>query len=415
MPKVPTNKSSFVNPASLSLPSTSDDMFSSPSPEPQPGPSRKRPRTEQSSEDRKEARAHRNRIAAQNSRDRRKAQFSYLERRVAELEEENRQLRAGMGMSPAVATSAPVLVSSAPIKSSSDEARDRENEELKERIRTLEKGWDAVVKALAERGLPTGAAPSSNIETAPSAVSPPALSASVMPPSPSSSTTFSSSSVSTSPLPSTVTLSPTGGDRKNPPSFPAAGELALYDPYCDNTSAASHFEVPTGSQDAPPVDDATMESLFREIISDSESSPVTQTHSEFVSLPTESHSTYGLAQRKEFHSQATSAEKEMTIGLRDRRMRVDGLSAVHLYEANGSTEVDGLDLGLNHGRIENDMMDLSDYIGESASSPESSAAWSDIGLTLEAFLDILPGAQDVDKHIPTTGLWESSEGRIGLV
>ncbi|KAJ4500434.1 hypothetical protein C8R41DRAFT_487476 [Lentinula lateritia] len=208
MPKVPTNKNSFVNPASLSLPSTSDDMFSSPSPEPQPGPSRKRPRTEQSSEDRKEARAHRNRIAAQNSRDRRKAQFSYLERRVAELEEENRQLRAGMGMSPAVATPAPVLVSSAPIKSFSDEARDRENEELKERIRTLEKGWDAVVKALAERGLPTGVAPSSNIETVPSVVPPPALSTSVMPPSPSSSTTFSSSSVSTSPLPSTVTLSP---------------------------------------------------------------------------------------------------------------------------------------------------------------------------------------------------------------
>ncbi|KAJ3866694.1 hypothetical protein EV359DRAFT_79313 [Lentinula novae-zelandiae] len=417
MPKVPTNKNSFVNPASLSLPSTSDDMFSSPSPEPQPGPSRKRPRTEQSSEDRKEARAHRNRIAAQNSRDRRKAQFSYLERRVAELEEENRQLRAGMGMSPAVATPAPVLVSSAPIKSFSDEARDRENEELKERIRTLEKGWDAVVKALAERGLPTGVAPSSNIETVPSVVPPPALSTSVMPPSPSSSTTFSSSSVSTSPLPSTVTLSPTGGDRKNPPSFPAAGELALYDPYCDNTSAASHFEVPTGSQDAPPVDDATMESLFREIISDSESSPVTQTHSELVSLPTESHSTYGLAQPKEFHSQATSAEEEMTIGLldRDRRMRVDGLSVVHLNEANGSTEVDGLDLGLNHGRIENHMMDLSDYIGESASSPESSAPWSDIGLTLEAFLDILPGAQDVNDDIPTTGLWESLEGRIGLV
>ncbi|KAJ4493771.1 hypothetical protein C8J55DRAFT_167507 [Lentinula edodes] len=207
MPKVPTNKNSFVNPASLSLPSTSDDMFSSPSPEPQPGPSRKRPRTEQSSEDRKEARAHRNRIAAQNSRDRRKAQFSYLERRVAELEEENRQLRAGMGMSPAAATSAPALVSSAPVKSSSDEARDRENEELKERIRTLEKGWDAVVKALAERGLPTGVAPSSNIEIVPSAVSPPALSTSVMSPSPSSSTTFSSS-VSTSPIPSTVTLSP---------------------------------------------------------------------------------------------------------------------------------------------------------------------------------------------------------------
>ena len=39
--------------------------------------------------------AHRNRIAAQNSHEKRKARFSYQERRVAELEEENRKLRAG--------------------------------------------------------------------------------------------------------------------------------------------------------------------------------------------------------------------------------------------------------------------------------------------------------------------------------
>jgi X box-binding protein 1 len=37
-----------------------------------------------------------------------------------------------------------------------DKARERENEELRERIKTLEKGWDAVVKALAAQGLPTG-------------------------------------------------------------------------------------------------------------------------------------------------------------------------------------------------------------------------------------------------------------------
>lgn len=127
-------KSSFINPNTLSLPESS-------SPTPEPGPSRKRPRTEMTSEERKEARAHRNRIAAQNSRDRRKAQFSHLERRVAELEEENRQLRAGLGISSPTAT------------------RDRENEELRERIKTLEQGWDAVVKALAAQGLPTLPAP----------------------------------------------------------------------------------------------------------------------------------------------------------------------------------------------------------------------------------------------------------------
>ena len=122
-----SSSSSFVNPSSIS----------------EPGPSRKRPRSDVSSEERKEARAHRNRIAAQNSRDRRKAQFSVLERRVHELEEENRQLRAGYGLTPAT-----------PPKSAEQEARDRENEELRERIKTLEKGWDAVVKALAAQGLP---------------------------------------------------------------------------------------------------------------------------------------------------------------------------------------------------------------------------------------------------------------------
>lgn len=125
------------------------------SPEHSPAPStssecppRKRSRSEVTPEERKEARAHRNRIAAQNSRDRRKAQFSYLERRVSELEEENRQLRAGMGLA-----STPVHDSQAD-QLARDKAREKENEELRERIKTLENGWDAVVKALAASGLP---------------------------------------------------------------------------------------------------------------------------------------------------------------------------------------------------------------------------------------------------------------------
>ncbi|KAJ7430476.1 hypothetical protein B0H11DRAFT_2135729 [Mycena galericulata] len=103
----------------------------------------KRPHTTSSSVERKEARAHRNRIAAQNSRDRRKAQFSYLERRVSELEEENRRLRAGLFAAPAQQD---------PRKAEEPEceqAKSRENEELRERIKTLEKGWDVVTKALA--------------------------------------------------------------------------------------------------------------------------------------------------------------------------------------------------------------------------------------------------------------------------
>jgi hypothetical protein len=37
-----------------------------------------------------------------------------------------------------------------------EKARERENEELKDRIKTLEQGWDAVVKALAAQGVSAG-------------------------------------------------------------------------------------------------------------------------------------------------------------------------------------------------------------------------------------------------------------------
>lgn len=108
------------------------------------GPPRKRARSDVTPEERREARAHRNRIAAQNSRDRRKAQFSYLEQRVSELEDENRQLRAGMGLT------APPHHSheQKDEEREKDRARERENEELRQRVKTLEAGWEAVMKAL---------------------------------------------------------------------------------------------------------------------------------------------------------------------------------------------------------------------------------------------------------------------------
>ncbi|KAJ7813711.1 enhancer of polycomb-like-domain-containing protein [Mycena leptocephala] len=107
----------------------------------------KRPRT--ASVERKEARAQRNRIAAQNSRDRRKAQFCWLERRVSELEEENRRLRAGFPVAPAQPDSPRA------------ERLQKENAELRERIQVLENGWTAVLTALAG-GLSTGKAPSAS-------------------------------------------------------------------------------------------------------------------------------------------------------------------------------------------------------------------------------------------------------------
>ncbi|TCD68270.1 hypothetical protein EIP91_011236 [Steccherinum ochraceum] len=140
--------------SSISLPSPPVDAPSpqspySESPELSAEPSRKRSRSEVTPEERKEARAHRNRIAAQNSRDRRKAQFSLLETRVAELEEENRKLRAGMSLAELSRSVEPSHE-----QRERELARERENAELKEKIKTLENGWEAVMKALAASGLP---------------------------------------------------------------------------------------------------------------------------------------------------------------------------------------------------------------------------------------------------------------------
>ncbi|KAF9792911.1 hypothetical protein BJ322DRAFT_1031967 [Thelephora terrestris] len=111
-------------------------------------PPRKRARTDLTPEQRRDARAHRNRIAAQNSRDKRKAHFAHLEKRVAELEQENHLLRAGMSLSQ---------FTSADNKSVSlerESVQARENRELRDRIKSLESGWTAVIKALQASGLP---------------------------------------------------------------------------------------------------------------------------------------------------------------------------------------------------------------------------------------------------------------------
>jgi cell division protein FtsB len=125
-------------------------VFSHPSPAPssseddhEAGPSRKRARTDMTPEQRKEARAHRNRIAAQNSRDKRKAEFGHLHSRVADLEAENARLRAhATNVNPSAAAE--------------QSHWEQENAALRERIRTLEKGWDVIIKALAAQGLPAG-------------------------------------------------------------------------------------------------------------------------------------------------------------------------------------------------------------------------------------------------------------------
>lgn len=190
-PSIMTQHCAYVDPSSLSLPSSSLKRPASPSsstdvssPRPSDEPPRKRLRSAVTPEERKEARAHRNRIAAQNSRDRRKVQFTYLEHRVAELEEENRRLRAGIYVSPSTSTVSEPDVATIEHepeqqRKRQEEQRELENQELRERIRTLEKGYEAVVRALAAQGNPSV---TSSIPTPP-ATSP----ASIVPPySPSS-------------------------------------------------------------------------------------------------------------------------------------------------------------------------------------------------------------------------------------
>ncbi|KAF9568175.1 hypothetical protein CPC08DRAFT_757675 [Agrocybe pediades] len=279
------------------------------------GPARKRARPSPKdssssspslSEQRKEARAHRNRIAAQNSRDRRKAQFAYLERRVAELEEENRRLRAGIPVNPAPASVPSISLQAAPVplplrlstaaedqqRSEREKERERENEELKERIKTLERGWDAVVKALAAQGVAAGIinpAPTQPTVNAPAPAAPavsatPAFTAFPSPAPSHSSLEFDlSSATPSSPASTSVPTQSTGGDHRGTfigsLGVPAAGGLVnSLGTSASNASGIPFIASAPIHQGAPiestgnEVNDNTMDALFREILT----SPRTQ-------------------------------------------------------------------------------------------------------------------------------------------
>ncbi|KIL59683.1 hypothetical protein M378DRAFT_84759 [Amanita muscaria Koide BX008] len=288
------------------MPSSTTTTARSPSPafsDSEQGPSRKRARTDMSNDERKEARAHRNRIAAQNSRDRRKAQFSYLERRVAELEEENRQLRVGMGISPTIAAlSSAVTLQSTAAKLAEEEkqrAREKENEELKERIKTLEKGWEAVMKALTVQGF---SPQTLQQQSSPSSVTPTPSVTTSMPPvstTADSSTpvkveelmTSSTTSFPISPAPSHTSLDfDIDIDTASSPSsiFSAGGLATLSYP----SPCTTHDNQST-------VDDATMESLFREILA---TSPALET----ANLPS-------LDAPSSFTASGSSSKEEMIL------------------------------------------------------------------------------------------------------
>ncbi|KAH9957329.1 hypothetical protein BC827DRAFT_1157327 [Russula dissimulans] len=144
--QTPESSTSSLPPTTTSKPAAK----SRPAPTSNEGaPPRKRSRSDMTPEQRKEARAHRNRIAAQNSRDKRKAQFSTLEGRISELEAENRALRAGMAYPP------PVSIDS-PEHRAADAAREAENRALRERVQALESAWEAIIRTLHVHGTTAG-------------------------------------------------------------------------------------------------------------------------------------------------------------------------------------------------------------------------------------------------------------------
>ncbi|KAG9046174.1 hypothetical protein FS837_004929 [Tulasnella sp. UAMH 9824] len=126
-------------------------------------PSRKRPRTDfQTSEERKEARAERNRIAAQVSRDRRKAEFSDLRDRVSFLERENAALRQQAATSTSLTTPQTSSLGLAQVPAIGTTSHtveiERENRELKERVRVLENALSTLSQNVANalKGVGTG-------------------------------------------------------------------------------------------------------------------------------------------------------------------------------------------------------------------------------------------------------------------
>lgn len=128
-------------------PYPSVDSASDYTPEPAQTPSttKRRARGSMTAEERREARAHRNRLAAQCSRDRKKAQFEALTTRVTQLEEENRSLRLGLVQQQPQ----PTLSSSA-----TNAELVKENQELRGRIQQLELAWQNMTKILGAMSIP---------------------------------------------------------------------------------------------------------------------------------------------------------------------------------------------------------------------------------------------------------------------
>lgn len=163
-------------------PYPSVDSASDYSPEPTAvsAPPKRRARGSMTAEERREARAHRNRLAAQASRDRKKVQHDQLCLRVSQLEEENRALRLGISGSSA--------------SNALDAALAKENAELRARVQQLELAWQNMTKILGSMAIPVPQAdrsavksPVLNFPLSPAPTSVSSLSASDVPIEPTSS------------------------------------------------------------------------------------------------------------------------------------------------------------------------------------------------------------------------------------
>ncbi|KAF9264178.1 hypothetical protein L218DRAFT_943990 [Marasmius fiardii PR-910] len=412
------------------------------------GPSRKRPRSEVSSEERKEARAHRNRIAAQNSRDRRKAQFAYLERRVAELEDENKRLRAGL-----------------PPADPQQDAKDRENQELRARIATLERGLEAVVKAFAVQGLPSSVPPTDVSPAVKSSETPPSYSAETPTPvlTPSSSTSISPPSSTGSPAPESLPISPapshasldfsftssvsvgarvhsppsTGGDHagNSPSRVPAAGELKLYSPYIHDTEVDDTVsDLPMPPMDT--VDDAAMETLFHEILyshsrspspepSDSGAGPIKTESIQAVDLLQTTGQTQGS---QETQTSAGNSAAQVSVS------SIEGVKSEGSSEEGAETKLSSLGMDLDHLSMMNgsgfgfgldmDMLNESGLLEENATIESSSggftATWLDdyTSSLLESFVPPTQTTLESDSSATspdvTASSWESLEASLSV-
>ncbi|KAI9455228.1 hypothetical protein BJY52DRAFT_656210 [Lactarius psammicola] len=264
-PSSPPPSTSYKPPAKSRPAPTSNEDGAAP---------RKRSRSDMTAEERKEARAHRNRIAAQNSRDKRKAQFSALEARINELEVENRALRAG------IVHSRPVAIDNAEQRAA-DAAREAETRTLRERVRTLETAWEAIIRTLQTQGtmagLPTLPPPFPVRRNTP----PPSSTSSVLSspsPSPSHSTTTFPVMIPPNPIFSLddvvfpISPSPSNASLPSNTSSPSVLDLA-HEPTCHSARVVS---TPSSVVPLQRVDPCKQSRTFKRLLVLAKTRPLTK-------------------------------------------------------------------------------------------------------------------------------------------